>query len=592
MARMMWWTPRFRIGLLAGLAYFLLAAISIDPNHGRGVATMWPATPVLLALLIVRSRRQWGAILTGATIGSLLASGIFGFGVVSAIPMAVAKIGEVVVAIWLFNRMKVRRGFLGSLDRIGRYVLAVGIVAPALGATIAATVTATRYDLVFAQQWRTWFIGHGLSMIAMTPVLSLLFSGAAGRWWRGANGQRRSEAAVLLGVTALVAAGVFGQDRMPLMFLPILPVMLTTFRLGLIGAAASATVLAAIGGYATLYDMGPANHIGDDMHGRLQFLQFYIACTVLTAFPVAADLSRRQALYRRLRESEARYRLLADHSTDIVLSIDRRGRIGYLSPSIEAVVGRSPRELIGTRALEMVHPVDRDMVLVAHRDAVRAPAGTQIVEYRARVASGALHWFEAHTRAVLDEDGGVSGTVSMIRDVSRRKTIEAELSRAASTDPLTGLANRRVFDAALAQRVDVGAQGGEAGCVAVFDLDHFKAVNDRFGHDAGDHVLQSFARIARGVVREDDIVARLGGEEFGILFPGAGIEQAHQLSERLRATLAATRLRHGQAVVELTVSAGIAAIDGIGSAAAVLRAADRALYAAKAKGRDRLQRAA
>lgn len=583
---------RLQIGLFSGLIYFILAAVAINPVHSSGVATFWPATPVLLALLIAHSRRKWGAILIGASVGSLLASSLFGFGFFSAFPMAAAKIGEVVVAIGLFSRMKVRRGFLGSLDRIWRYVLTVGIIAPALGATIAAAVTATRYDLPFAHQWRTWFVGHGLSMVALTPLVSLLFSGAATRWWRSATRQMRGEAALLLGATAVVAVGVFGQDRLPLLFLPILPVMLTTFRLGLIGAATSTMVLAAVGGYATLHGVGPANFLGGDIHIRFEFLQLYLASTVLTAFPVAADLSRRQSLYRRLRESEARYRLLADHSSDIVLSIDRQGRIAYLSPSIEPVAGRSPSQLLGTRALQLVHPIDRDLVLVAHRDAIDAPTGTQIVEYRVRVADGALRWFESHTRAVTDENRAVTGTVSMIRDVSHRKSLEAELSRAASTDPLTGLANRRVFDAALAARIEVAAQGERAGSVAVFDLDHFKAINDRFGHDVGDHVLQSFARIARSVVREDDVVARLGGEEFGILFPGADIARAQYLSERLRTTLAATPLRHGEALVELTVSAGIAAIDGGESAAAVLRAADRALYAAKAEGRDRLRLAA
>ncbi len=585
-------TSRLRIGLFSGLLYFVLSAIAINPVHSSGVATFWPATPVLLALLLARSRRKWKAILIGATIGSLLASSLFGFGVVNAIPMAAAKIGEVVVAIGLFNRLNVRRGLFGSLDRIWRYVVAVGIVAPALGATIAAAVTTARYDLSFAGQWRTWFVGHGLSMVALTPLLSLLFSGATLRWWRGAARRTRGEAMVLLTTTAIIAAGVFGQNTLPLLFLPILPVMLTTFRLGLIGAAAAIIVLAMIGGYATLHGMGPANYVSDNVHLRLEFLQFYIACTVLTAFPVAADLSRRQSLYRRLRESEARYRVLADHSTDIVLSVDRSGRVCYLSPSIEPLLGKTPEALLGSRALELVHSLDRDIVLVAHRDAILAPQGTQIVECRMRVTSGALHWFEAHTRAVTDDHGVVSGTVSMVRDVTHRKALEAELSRAASTDPLTGLANRRAFDAALAHRIDAAVAGDRGGCVAIFDLDHFKSVNDRFGHDAGDHVLQSFARIARGVLRETDVVARLGGEEFGVLFPGADIAQAQFLSERLRATVAATQLRHGQASVRLTVSAGIASIDVSSSAAAVLRAADRALYAAKAEGRDRLQLAA
>lgn len=581
-----------RIGLATALAYFVLSSFTILSNHQGGLASVAPATPFVLAVLIARPRREWLAILTGGAIGSMAATSLFGFGPAAAVPMAIAKLGEVGLAAWLFRRLRGRRGYFGSLDRIGRFVAAVGVLAPALGATAAASVVTLKFGLPFERQWRIWFVGHSLSMITMTPVLSLLLTGAIGRHWRSASRQLRIEAAVLVLATAAVAAAVFFQDEQPLLFLPALPVMLATFRLGLPGAAASAIVLALIGGYATMQGVGPTNFIGGDLQGRMEFLQFYLACTVLTTFPVAADLSRRQALYRRLRESEARYRLLADHSTDIVLSTDTGGRITYLSPSIEQIVGRSPAQLIGHRALEMVHRIDRDLVMVAHRDALTDVGGTQIVEYRARVTNGALRWFEAHTRAVLDDEGEVTGTVSMIRDVSHRKTLEAELSRAASTDPLTGLANRRVFDAALAQRIDVMAQGGIAGCVAVFDIDHFKAVNDRHGHDAGDHALQAFARIARGVMRDGDVVARLGGEEFGVLFPGTGIEQAHCLCERLRTTLAATKLRHGSSIVELTVSAGITAIDGMGGAAAVLRAADTALYGAKAEGRDRLQLAA
>ncbi|KQM85938.1 hypothetical protein ASE67_08615 [Sphingomonas sp. Leaf23] len=581
-----------RIGMVTALVYFLLSSAVILSNDQGGLSSVAPATPFVLSLLIARPRRDWRAMLIGAAIGSMAATSLFGFGVTAAVPMAIAKVGEVGVAAWLFRKLRVRRGYFGSLDRIGRFVAAVGVIAPALGATAAASVVAFGYGLPFERQWRIWFVGHSLSMITMTPVLSLLLSGAIGRAWRDAGRQLRIEAAVLLTATAAVTATIFLQSDRPLLFLPALPVMLTTFRLGLPGAAASAILVALIGGYATSQGLGPTSFIAGDLQSRMEFFQFYMACTVLTTFPVAADLSRRQALYRRLRESEARYRLLADHSTDIVLGTDIGGRITYLSPSIEQIVGRSPAQLHGNRALEMVHPVDRDMVLVAHRDALTDVGGTQIVEYRARVADGALRWFESHTRAVLDDHGAVTGTVSMIRDVSHRKTLEAELSRAASTDPLTGLANRRVFDAALAQRVDVAAQGGIAGCVAVFDLDHFKAVNDRYGHDAGDHVLQAFARIARGVMRDGDVVARLGGEEFGILFPGTRIEQAHALCERLRTTLATTRLRHGSSVVGLTVSAGIAPVDGAGSAAAVLRAADMALYGAKADGRDRLRLAA
>ena len=208
------------------------------------------------------------------------------------------------------------------------------------------------------------------------------------------------------------------------------------------------------------------------------------------------------------------------------------------------------------------------------------------------MADGSLRWFETHTRGVLDEDGQVTGAVCAVRDVSHRKTIEQELHRAAATDALTGLANRRAFDAELDRRIASVPDGAIAGHVAVFDLDHFKRVNDTHGHAAGDSVLRSFARIARASVREGDMVARLGGEEFGVLLAGSGREQARLVCDRIRTALAASVLRIGDTAIVVTASAGVAAITGGSSSAAGLDAADMALYRAKAGGRDRLGLAA
>ncbi|WP_432514927.1 GGDEF domain-containing protein [Kineococcus sp. SYSU DK001] len=160
--------------------------------------------------------------------------------------------------------------------------------------------------------------------------------------------------------------------------------------------------------------------------------------------------------------------------------------------------------------------------------------------------------------------------------LSRADALEA-LRRAATLDGLTGVANRRTLDEALARAV--ADPGAAPLSVALLDVDHFKAVNDRYGHQAGDEVLRAVAAAAASVVREGDLVARYGGEEFAVLLPRTTPAQAQVLVERLRAAVAAgTEPR-------VTCSVGIAAADG--DAAQVLAAADRALYAAKAAGRDR-----
>ncbi len=227
----------------------------------------------------------------------------------------------------------------------------------------------------------------------------------------------------------------------------------------------------------------------------------------------------------------------------------------------------------------------------AHLDALADPARTVTVEYRAVTASGALCWFETHTRAVLDDDGAVTGVVSAVRDVAHRKTVEQRLVHAALTDRLTGVPNRRAFDGFFDLLLS-GVGPDEGGCVAMFDIDHFKRVNDQFGHAAGDEVLRNVAECARGKIRDFDYIARFGGEEFLIVLPGATPEQAELICNRVRAAAAASMAMINGHLIRITVSGGVAHYDATTPMEAVLAAADAALYDAKRSGRDRLAFAA
>jgi diguanylate cyclase (GGDEF)-like protein len=158
--------------------------------------------------------------------------------------------------------------------------------------------------------------------------------------------------------------------------------------------------------------------------------------------------------------------------------------------------------------------------------------------------------------------------------------------RLASTDELTQLANRRHFDEALQAEVIRAERFGDPVAVVVADLDNFKEVNDRFGHDVGDRVLQTFADVIRENVRDVDLPARYGGEEFTVLLPGTDGEGGRQLAERLRVALEALPVLAGDVTVTVTSSFGVASFPDESSAAALLRAGDRALYRAKAAGKN------
>jgi diguanylate cyclase (GGDEF)-like protein len=177
----------------------------------------------------------------------------------------------------------------------------------------------------------------------------------------------------------------------------------------------------------------------------------------------------------------------------------------------------------------------------------------------------------------------VIGTVVEIL-ASRNRALVGRIANEARVDELTGLLNRRGFEERARTELARARRERAALAVVSFDLDYFKRVNDEFGHEMGDIVLVRLAECFRSVAREIDVVARMGGEEFVVLLPGAGIDDARDFAERIRTEFVASA---GDGAPRVTASAGAASAVGPESLEELLRAADMALYAAKAQGRNR-----
>jgi two-component system cell cycle response regulator len=168
----------------------------------------------------------------------------------------------------------------------------------------------------------------------------------------------------------------------------------------------------------------------------------------------------------------------------------------------------------------------------------------------------------------------------------RLRQREAEIVAVSLTDPLTGVGNRRRLDQAMAAEIARAARSGTKLCAFIADLDHFKRVNDTYGHEAGDNVLAAFGGLLRRSTRVTDIVARFGGEEFVMLLPDTELAQAVASAERIRAALAAERVEPLPDPV--TASFGVAELAAGETAAALMQRADKALYQAKQAGRNRV----
>jgi diguanylate cyclase (GGDEF)-like protein/PAS domain S-box-containing protein len=573
--------------ILTGLGYFLCAEIgNALARFDNGVAFLWPATALLTAILAVRRPAQWAPRLIVCGIASIVASGLWGHGWVSGIPLAVANLAEAALAATLMRRFLSDEAQIGSLRWLLSLLFGVSVAAPLAGSTIAfsglALFNAPQHDLI----WSTWYLSHALGLIIFLPCFAALAHSQVRRQAFLSGSQQFFPALAFPTAMALVSVLSFAQGDHPLLFLPILVLAASIVFVELVTLTLMYVILAVVGMWFVQTGHSPLALTQADPVRQLQYFQLYLAATALGIMPVAAAVQNMRRLLVRLRESEARYRLLADNSTDIILSTAPDGTIRFISASVLQLGQHHPKSLTGHPALVLVAPRHRRLVLEAYARAMLVKGETVEVEFLGLPAMAAPRWCEAHMRAVLDHKGDVECVVSVIRDMAERKEYETALALAALTDELTGLPNRRLFMDAMQETISKG----QSGCVAIIDLDHFKSINDRFGHAAGDEVLKTFARVARQGLRGSDTLARIGGEEFALLLPGAPLEVGERICARLCAALAEAVTSYQGTQITVTTSIGLARLGRHGETA--MEQADRALYTAKADGRDRLAIAA
>ena len=567
------------------ISYAILAGAAIAlMRPGGGIALMWLANGPLIATLAVVPYRRWPALLTAGVLGSMIASfATSPFSAVSPV-FALGNIGEAALAAGLIRRFDVQRSVFDSAASIGLFVVAAAIVAPFVAGSLASTILGQFLPLDPRATLFDWQLGHGIGNLITTPI-ALLFTRRDVDWRRfhARHGVWQAIGCTIFGAGTTFA--VFYQDSLPLLFLPIVPLLVSTFAMQRFGAAGGVLVIGVVGGVMTLHGEGPIMLMHAGEAARLQFLQFYLAVLFLTALPVSATLWQQDQLRIALGESEARYRLLADNATDIMLTLAPDGTIRFASPAVRELGHFDPAALVGINAATLVYLPDRERVSGMHVATLHDPDQTFRVEYRAVRADGSLGWFESNMRAVRGADGMVGAVISVIRALDERKEREAELERAAATDPLTGLLNRAVFGRA-AKEAMAAARNGTPSTLAILDLDHFKAINDTHGHAVGDSALLMVADLLREHVRGDDALGRIGGEEFAVLFRGLAHGAAAPVCDRLRILLSEQRLPGSE--IGVTMSAGLAELCPGFGLDPIFEAADRALYRAKAAGRNRI----
>ncbi|NJO13756.1 MAG: diguanylate cyclase [Rhizobiales bacterium] len=593
------------IGALVGCAYFMAACLSLHLTQGvGGIATIWPASGVFISALLLTKPARIVPLACAVGAASYAANTLFGASVAVALGITFANVIEGLMISQLVIRTSGVPQMLDDKRWLATFFGATVVGSATSG--VLATVLSGHLTLPFLF---SWFMTVGLGTLIVTPLIVTIASGLR----VPGNALSNKDIWQLL----LVAAGAafvtflvltYNDERF--LFLPMMAVIGGTYYFGSRGAAMIISVIAIVATAQTDFTGSTIGKLG--LNGETLFLQFYLISLLCAAWPLSALMAAKEKLIARYAEANT-YLKLAESTANVghwYVSNDYTSltwseevyRIHGIAPS--AIKFDGALNLKEPTSLKLYHPDDREAVRAVLLKAIDSHEG---FNYTARIVrpDGSVRHVSSIGHPRYDANGAFEGLFGTFHDITEQTEMlealqiartealhEASIAqRLAETDDLTGIANRRKIMTNL-QRAGRSARRNKTPLtIAIFDIDHFKDVNDQHGHQVGDEVLKRVATIVGSQLDPAHSVGRLGGEEFLVILPGETSDSGYMIVEHLRELIASEVWDLG-GLKTVTVSAGLASFCASSGVEDALRRADGALYKAKECGRNALRSAA
>ena len=594
--------------VMTGLLWLVLARAGLW-LRGEGAALLiWLPSAVAVAALYANARRRWPVVIGALAIAQFSTVVAIGLPVISALAIAVAHAAEALLCATIGIRVL---GGRGQIPRnLGHFA---GLFAAALVGSAASTLIAYSFRPVSGLvEVAWWFLASVLGVLVGVPVLLYIRQRLGIGDQRVRVGNARDHRGMPLATLAMFALSiaVFEISAVSLLWLLMGALIFAVIRHGQMGAACGVLGIAAAASVTSYGGNSPAAFLDFEPATAGLVLQAMMLAMLTVSLPIAAMLLTRNRLEKQLREQNAQL----EHSLTTLQLAERIGGIGrwhYDIRSGRQTWSEQMLEINGLRRELAPDPGEmRDLLpdggealfgeFASHREDIEPYS----FDYRIKPPNGPERFLRIVVKNEFGSDGRRAALFAVAMDVTeqiRREQalnlareraigLAAEAQKLAMTDPLTGIANRRATLDWLDRLVRASDDAGETLAVLMFDVDHFKRINDGFGHQTGDEVLKSVATLARAQLRAEDVVGRIGGEEFVCILSGLAEKEARGLAERLCRAIADGSKAGG--LPRATISVGLAMYRPPDTPAQLLARADAALYEAKQGGRNQVRRAA
>jgi diguanylate cyclase (GGDEF)-like protein/PAS domain S-box-containing protein len=582
---------------VAIMAFLLVEAGGTLKAMAGEIVAVWIADGYLLGHTMAAPRQRKPFILVGGTIGLLAADLLRGEGLYASLSFTLAGMLEVCVAALLVPNVKSAKELVVPKAFL-RFIFVAGLLAPVLSGLVAVLLLEGFFTNHPFSSFSNWVISDALGFVIFTPVSLVILSG---EWKSLLEPGHRLKSLLLLAAVGSITALTFAQSSYPFLYWVLPPLAFLAFQAELSTVLLGTLLFIGIAVPLTVRGTGPlwlfAFHT---MQERILALQLVAVAALSIVLPITVLQAQRNQLVALLTEGHRRFRQLAEHSDEVIVQLAPDGEFQYVSPRVTPALGYEPQELVGTGILDMVHEEDRHRVRLAMTGASSGDA-QESVQYRLQHKDRSFIWVRSFIAAMpvgpSDDYAAIAFTVrdinSYVLSEQRRIAEEERLKQLAYIDSLTGLKNRRYFDAKFTDYLQVAPGIASVRQVAVLfvDVDYFKKYNDMYGHQAGDECLSAVARRIDATIREADVLARYGGEEFVVLLDGCPDSVAVATAERIRANVEALAMAHEASplgVVTLSIGVAHSTVHETSDARQLLDAADAALYEAKHLGRNRV----